>query len=79
MLLITIGHALLRAFLMIQNNEVFYRDRVEDESSEFKPALLRVHKPEFQKCPEPDAILKGWLYPSWGSFHNEVRTRERIS
>ena len=61
-----------------QNIEIFYRDRVEDESSEFNPALLRVHKPEFQKCPEPDAILKEWLYSGWESFHNEVRTRESI-
>lgn len=61
-----------------QNIEIFYRDRVEDESSEFNPALLRVHKPEFQKCPEPDTILKEWLYPGWESFYNKARTRDSI-
>lgn len=61
-----------------QNIEIFYRDRVEDERSDFDPVLLRIHKPEFQKCPEPDAILKRWLYDGWESFHNEVHTYENI-
>lgn len=61
-----------------QNIEIFYRDRIEDENSSFDPTLLRVHKPEFQKCPEPDNILKEWLYTGWESFRNEARLYEKI-
>ena len=56
-----------------QNIEVFYRDRVDEESTSTGTALLRVHKPEFQKCPEPDAVLLEWLIEGWTSFRNEVR------
>ncbi|WP_294852360.1 AAA domain-containing protein [uncultured Oscillibacter sp.] len=61
-----------------QNIEIFYRDRVEDENSSFDPSLLCVHKPEFQKCPEPDDILKEWLYAGWDSFRNEASIHEKI-
>ncbi len=61
-----------------QNIEVFYRDRVDEESADLGKALLRVHKPEFQKCPEPNAILLEWLFEGWTSFRNEVRIRETI-
>lgn len=59
-----------------QNIEVFYRDRVEEESTGTGSELLRVHKPEFQKCPEPDAVLAEWLNQGWESFRNEVRILE---
>ncbi len=61
-----------------QNIEIFYRDRVEEENTDSNTALLRVHKPEFQKCPEPDAILVEWLYEGWSSFRNEVKVHEAI-
>lgn len=61
-----------------QNIEVFYRDRVEEESTNTGISLLRVHKPEFQKCPEPDAILLEWLVEGWTSFRNEVRVHGTI-
>ena len=61
-----------------QNIEVFYRDRVEEERTDTGTALLRVHKPEFQKCPEPDASLLEWLVEGWTSFRNEVHIRKTI-
>lgn len=61
-----------------QNIEIFYRDRVEEENSDSNTALLRVHKPEFHKCPEPDSILAEWLYEGWASFRNKVQVHEAI-
>lgn len=61
---------------------MFYRDRVEDageaEDGNHGNVLLSVHKPEFQKCPEPDAILKDWLLPGWDSYRNEPEVNEYI-
>lgn len=43
-----------------ENIRTYYRDRVEDDEVEnASNILLSVHKPEFQRCPEPDALLKG--------------------
>lgn len=54
------------------NISVFYRDRVENEDvTEGGSVLLAVHKPEFEKCPEPDAIFVSWLKPRWDSFRND--------
>ena len=43
-----------------ENIKMYYRDRVEDdaegEDGGHENTLLSVHKPEFQKCPEPDAL-----------------------
>ena len=65
------------------NISTYYRDRVEDESvtseTDGGDILLSVHKPEFQKCPEPDAIFKAWLHPGWDDFLNTVSIRESIS
>ena len=65
-----------------ENISVFYRDRVDDEieneDDSRENVLLSVHKPEFQKCPEPDDILKEWLRPGWDSFRNELKTKEFI-
>lgn len=65
-----------------ENISVFYRDRVEDnvenEDGSRENVLLSVHKPEFQKCPEPDAILKEWLLPGWDSYRNEPEVKEFI-
>ena len=54
------------------NISVFYRDRVENEdATEGGSVLLSVHKPEFEKCPEPDAIFVSWLKPGWDSFRTD--------
>lgn len=53
------------------NISVFYRDRIDnDDLTEGGNVLLSVHKPEFEKCPEPDAIFATWLEPGWDSFRN---------
>ena len=55
------------------NISVFYRDRVEnDDVSDGTSILLSVHKPEFDKCPEPKEIFAAWIQPGWESFRNEA-------
>ena len=65
-----------------ENISVFYPDRVEDETENEdgnrEDILLSVHKPEFQKCPEPDSILMDWLLPGWASYRNEPEVKEFI-
>lgn len=62
-----------------ENISVFYCDRVEDEVETEDDGrgnvLLSVHKPEFQKCPEPDAILKDWLLPGWDNYRNKPEVK----
>lgn len=65
-----------------ENIKMFYRDRVEDESlskdSNNDGILLSVHKPEFQKCPEPETIFRDWLLPGWDNYRNEPQVKEFI-
>ena len=65
-----------------ENISVFYPDRVEDETENEdgnrEDILLSVHKPEFQKCPEPDSILMDWLLPGWASYRNEPEVKKFI-
>lgn len=59
------------------NISVFYRDRVENEdATEAGSVLLSVHKPEFEKCPEPDTIFASWLKSGWDSFRNDPQCME---
>lgn len=56
-----------------ENIVVSYRDRVEnDEVATSTSVLLSVHKPEFDKCPEPAKIFASWLQPGWESFRNDA-------
>lgn len=60
-----------------ENISVFYRDRVENEdATEGENVLLSVHKPEFKKCPEPDAVFVQWLKPGWDSFGDDPQIIE---
>lgn len=65
-----------------ENIRVYYRDRVEDEleneDGKRENTLLSVHKPEFQKCPEPDAIFKDWLLSGWDNYRNEPEVKKII-
>lgn len=61
------------------NIEISYRDRVEEESTERNPVLVRVHKPEFQKCPVPENKLAIWLMPGWDDCNRDVSViKERL-
>lgn len=60
------------------NITVYYRDRVEEESSDNK-VLLEVKKPEFQKCPEPPAIISDWLEPGWEKFTNTPTLKNSLT
>lgn len=61
-----------------ENIHVYYRDKVEEELPDTTAVLLSVHKPEFSRCPEPDSILREWLFPGWDMYSREVNKRERI-
>lgn len=59
---------------------MFFRDQFEGEEEEDSDSvLMKIHKPEFQQCPEPDDILQEWLYPGWDQYTNEPRIREQMS
>ena len=65
------------------NISVLYSDKnISDEESEElldEPNyLLKVHKPEFQKCPEPPKELEKWLLNIWNYHRDEVKVREKI-
>ncbi len=57
-----------------ENIGIFYQDRTDAEevSSTENITLLSVHKPEYERCPEPAPVFSGWLTPGWDLFRNEV-------
>lgn len=59
-----------------KNIFVHYPDRVAEEvnseKSEDAELILSVHKPEFQKCPEPELSFAPWLNPGWDDFRQEA-------
>lgn len=64
-----------------ENISVLYSDKINDdteENNEESKYLLKVHKPDFQKCPEPPEKLKKWLLDDWHHYENDVRIREKI-
>lgn len=61
-----------------ENIEVFYRDRVEEDILDSNRALLRVHKPEFTSCPEPDESIRQWLLDGWDAFENGITCYQAI-
>jgi Signal recognition particle GTPase len=66
-----------------ENIHVFYRDRIEEEegSVEADPStvLLSVHKPEFQKCPEPGELFTEWLLFGWDNYQKKSSVKESIT
>ena len=61
-----------------KNIKLSYRDRVEEADAISDDVILSVHKPEFQKCPEPDKMLKEWLLQGWDDFHFPVNKKDSI-
>lgn len=59
------------------NITMYYRDRVEEESSP-NSVLIEVKKPEFQQCPTPSKIFSSWLIPGWDRYTNEARRKETL-
>lgn len=53
-----------------------YRDRVEDEGIDIDTTILSVSKPEFSRCPEPDAIFYDWLESGWDDYRKDVQLKE---
>jgi len=52
-----------------ENITMYYRDSVEEETSD-STVLLEVRKPAFLKCPEPPSIIAAWLEPGWETYSN---------
>lgn len=62
-----------------ENIKTYYRDRVADEETEnVSNILLSVHKPEFQRCPEPEPVFEEWLEQGWDNYRHEAKTKEFI-
>lgn len=61
-----------------KNIKLSYRDRVEETDAIADDVILSVHKPEFQKCPEPDKSLREWLLKGWDDFHLPVNKKDSI-
>ena len=62
-----------------ENIKIYYRDRIEDEETErIADTILSVHKPEFQRCPEPDPAFEEWLEEGWADYRNKVARKESI-
>lgn len=62
-----------------ENIRIYYRDRVEDEEAETASnILLSVHKPEFQRCPEPEQAFAEWLEQGWDNYRRELKTKELL-
>ena len=60
-----------------ENIQIYYRDRVEGDAAEDATnILLSVHKPEFQRCPEPEQVFEEWLERGWDSYRHELKTKE---
>jgi len=62
-----------------ENIEIYFRDRVDEDALDSNTTLLRVHKPEFENCPEPDPIFSEWLMDGWDSFQNPIILMETLT
>lgn len=61
-----------------ENITLQYRDRVENEDAGISSVLLSVRKPEFKRCPEPEAIFREWLEPGWNDYKQEATVKETL-
>ena len=65
-----------------ENISVLYKDNVEVEEELLDDSsvdyLLKVHKPEFERCPAPDASFKKWLAKGWDSHRNDVQIKKEM-
>lgn len=61
-----------------ENIALTYRDRVEDEAEDVSSVLLSVHKPEFQRCPQPDNCLLPWLDNGRDNYRDTVLVKDLI-
>jgi hypothetical protein len=61
-----------------KNITQYFRDRVEDENGEEDLVLLEVHKPEFQRCPQPPESIVEWLALEWDRYANEVTNKDTL-
>ena len=60
-----------------ENIKITYRDRTEAEEGELSSVLFSVHKPEHEKCPQPDQDLLKWLEPGWDDYYKETKVLQR--
>ena len=60
-----------------ENIKIYYRDRLEeDDTNNTSNVILSVHKPDLQRCPQPDSVIEEWLEYGWDNYRNEVKVKE---
>ena len=60
-----------------ENITIYYCDSFDEKVSD-NNTLLEVKKPEFQRCPEPPAIIMKWLEPGWDRFTNTPTIKKTL-
>ena len=58
-----------------KNITLHFRDRVEEESVT-DDIILKVKKPDFQPCPEPERVFFFWLNPEWEKYSSTVSVKD---
>lgn len=59
-----------------ENINLYDRDRVDGQEESSNPDLLRIHKPEFTRCPALPRSLDGWLEHGWDDYKKRARVKE---
>lgn len=62
------------------NIDIFYCDRLKNDQIDGNSddTILKVKKPEFEKCPNPQKSIEKWINPGWDSYTTEVSIKEII-
>ena len=64
-----------------ENIEFFYQDDFEEEiedNANINNVILRVHKPEFERCPEPSDELLKWIDDDWKDYRKDITPKDFI-
>lgn len=63
-----------------ENISIIYKDKVKEEiyTDDTIDYLIKVHKPEFEKCPKPGKKLEGWLIDGWDDYKRPANHKEKL-
>jgi len=59
-----------------KNIEINFRDTTADGDGNFGP-ILKITRPDFLECPQPPAVLDGWLWNGWRDYTKSVCVIDR--
>ena len=54
-----------------ENITINYFDKVKGNENFQEDFVLKVHRPDFTRCPKIPEILKEWIKSGWDDYHNE--------